>query len=121
MTSLVYCHIPGEIEKYVINIASYVRSAPLYLAVLRIFLHNSVVLLLCALLGRAYLGFVLSLTSLLARELARGYPFQVVLGAHTLLEIYSYSLATTRRKRDLVKAVLYLMVAATVEAIAIRF
>jgi len=113
--------LPEGIEKYVVNVANYVKSAPLYLAVLRIFLHNSVVLAFCALLGRAYLGFVLSFTSLLARELSRGYPFQVVFGAHTLLEIYSYSLATSRRKRDLVKAVLYLMIAATVEAIAIRF
>jgi len=121
LVALVDCRLPDSVSGYVVNVAQYVVEAPLPLAVLRIFLHNLVVLVFCAVLGRAYLGFVLASTALVSRQLAGGYPLEVVLGAHTLLEIYAYSLATTRRKRDLVNSVVYLMVAAMIEVIAIRF
>ena len=103
------------------SIAKLVESEPIFLAMFRIFLHNMIILALCALLGKVYLGFTVALTGIVARELAKGYPVNVLLGAHTLLELYSYSLATTRRKRELVEAVAYLAVAAAFEVITIRF
>jgi len=103
------------------SIAILVEREPALLAVLRIFSHNIIILALCALLGKAYLGFTVALTGIVAREIAKDYPLNVLLGAHTLLELYSYSLATTRRKRELIEAVAYLAVAALFEVIAIRF
>ena len=103
------------------SIARLVEHEPIFLAMLRIFFHNMIVLALCALLGKVYLGFTVALTGIVAREIAKGYPVNVLLGAHTLLELYSYSLATVRRKRELIEAVAYLAVAAAFEVIAIRF
>ncbi len=119
--SAVPCVVPSNAKEYILGVAHYVAHAPFYMAVARIFFHNLMITLLCFLLGRVYLGFVVAFTALVARSLSHGYPFQVVFGAHTLLELYAYSLAATRRKRELVKAVPYLLIAAIIEVTAIRF
>ncbi len=111
----------GYAVRRIVEIAERVRAESLIVAVFDIFSHNLLVLMLCALIGKAYLGFTIGLTGIISREIASGYPLNVLLGAHTLLELYAYSLATTRRKRELVKATLYLLIAAAFEVIAIRF
>ena len=119
--STINCGVPAWLKSYVLNVANYVKSTDFFHGALRIFVHNLVVLLLCYILGKGYYGFVAANTALVSASLSRGYPFGVVFGGHTLLELYSYSLATTRRKRDLVKAVAYLALAAAFEETAIRF
>ncbi len=109
------------VTNYIKEIAIVVEKLPPYLSVLKIFVHNLLVLVLCALIGRVYLGFTVALTAIIAREIAKGYPINVLLGAHTVLELYAYSLATSRRKRELVESIAYLFLAAVFEVIAIRF
>ena len=78
--------------------------------------HNLVVDVMCFLLGKAYLGYMLATTAFVAHQLARGYPWKVLIAAHTLLELYAYSLSTRRTLRDLAKSIVYLVLAAFIEA-----
>ncbi|ABU81881.1 hypothetical protein [Ignicoccus hospitalis] len=121
LVSLFKCDVPSAIKREIVEIADFARRSDPLLAIARIFQHNILILILSALLGKGYYGFAVSYTALVGSSLSRGYPLNVVLGAHTLLELYAYALATTRRKPDLVKSVLYLLVAAAFEVTAIRF
>ena len=109
------------VTNYIKDIAIAVEKLPPYLSVLKISAHNLLVLVLCALIGKVYLGFTIALTAIVTREIAEAYPINVLLGAHTILELYAYSLATSRRKRELVESIIYLFLAAVFEVIAIRF
>ena len=110
-----------EVVRALAKVARDVESSSFLIAFFKIFSHNLLILILCALFGRAYLGFMVGLTGIVSRELANGFSLKVLVGAHTLLELYAYSLATKRSKRTLVEAVAYLALAAAFEVIAIRF
>ncbi len=84
-----------------------------------IYFNNLLVMLLTSLLKEMYLGYVIATTALVAGNLSRGYPWNVVLGAHTLLELYSYSLALKGSKKALLLGSIYLLIAAGIESYAI--
>ena len=83
---------------------------------LNIFINNLFVLILCFIIGKAYLGYIIATTAFVARALAKGYPITVVFGAHTVLELYAYSISTSKNLKNLAKAFLYLIVAALIES-----
>ncbi|ALU12784.1 hypothetical protein EYM_07530 [Ignicoccus islandicus DSM 13165] len=81
----------------------------------KIFTNNFLVLTLTALLKELYLGYVITITALVARHISKSYPLSVILGAHTILELYAYALALKGSKRSFLKGILYLLIAAFIE------
>ncbi|UXD22903.1 hypothetical protein IPA_09475 [Ignicoccus pacificus DSM 13166] len=102
-----------------LQLATYVREIAvtkgigLLIAILK---NNLVVFALNVLLGPLYLGFSVTTTAMVARALASGIPWRVILGAHTPLELYAYSLATTREPKKIARGLVYLVIAALVES-----
>jgi len=77
--------------------------------------HNVVIDILCFVLGKPYLGYMIATTAFTARQIAGGYPWRVISSAHTLLELYAYSLSTERTIRSLLLSIIYLVLAAFIE------
>jgi hypothetical protein len=62
---------------------------------------------------------MVSLSGLTVNRFVNGNPWYVTLSAHTVLELYAYTLATTRSPRGLLASVFYLTLAAIIESLVI--
>ncbi len=96
--------------KHIVNVHDYTSLC------CGIFINNMLVDIFTFILGPLYLGYVVATTSFVAHQLAQGYPLSVVLGAHTVLELYAYSLSATRKWENLLKSIIYLLLAAIIES-----
>ena len=107
---------PYEFTGYVKRVAEITRENPI-VGALVIFANNAFVALMIRLLGPIYAGLVIFNTAQAARELCHCYPLRLLIMPHTLLELYSYALAMKGRLK---KALKILMIAAAIEAFAVK-
>ncbi len=107
---------PYDITAYVRKIANITEENPLMGALL-IFINNSFVALMIRILGPIYAGLMIFNTAQAARHLCQCYPLKILFMPHTILELYSYSLAMKGKLRE---ALMYLAVAAVLEVLAVK-
>ncbi len=105
-----------DLTGYVKKISMITQENPLVGALI-IFLNNAFVALMIRLLGPLYAGLVIFNTAQAIRELCHCYPLKLLFMPHTILELYSYSLAL---KRELKKALKLLAIAAIIEALTVK-